>query len=130
MTIIGRWVSVPRASPKAPAGASPPGAGTALGCGATVGAGWPLLATVGASVGAAIGAGVLVGCSSGRETAGAAVGAEAVGCPPQAANAITPPSSGASRRNGFGESIMAPLWCATQVVGPAYCTIKPAYFGA
>src|SRR4051812_45202853 len=112
MTITGRWVSAPRASPGAPVGTMLVGSSVALGCGAAVGVG-RLVVTVGA--------GAADGCTVGRLVAddGAAVGATAtragaLGWPPQAANASVPPSSSASRRNGFGESIVAPLWmCVT-----------------
>src|SRR5689334_11618802 len=108
--MIGRLVSAPRASAGVPAGAWLLGTEVALGCGAAVGAGWLVLAVVGASVGA----GALDGCSVGWACVGAAgaavVGTEAPGWPPQAASAIRPPSSGTSRRNGFGKSIVAPLW--------------------
>jgi hypothetical protein len=107
IAMIGRCVSAPRASPGAPVGVTLLGADVALGCAAAVGAGW-LLVAAGASVAAGGSVGALVAGAGAAVGAGAA-GARALGWPPQAANANMPPSSSASRRDGFGESIVAPL---------------------
>src|SRR6266508_4364587 len=106
--MIGRCLSAPRASPGAPVGARLLGVGVALGCGAAVGAGW-LLGAVGAGMTTGCGVGAMV-AAAGAAVGATAMGARALGWPPQAANASVPPSSSASRRNSFGESIEAPLW--------------------
>jgi len=101
IAMIGRCVSAPRASPGAPVGVTLLGTDVALGCGATVGAGGLLVAS-GASVAGGGRVGALVAGAGAAVGAAAAAGAGMLGWPPQAANTNVPPSSSASRRDGFG----------------------------